>query len=208
MIIIHGENQVMSRAAFLEAKKGGIELLGDELTLDQLVQLTESQDLFGNVNKVAIEGFFSRRPSNEKKKIIVYLENHQDAEIVMWDGKDITAQVKEFKNTKKFDLPKTIWKYLDTFSLNDLKPTLENTAPELVFSLVAGQVRKLIQVKHNSLDAPAWQLAKLKNQTSKFSPDKLLQMHSDLLKIDYKTKTSGSALGLAGHLELWTLKLG
>jgi DNA polymerase III delta subunit len=214
MIILHGENQVASRAAFLQAKQAGIkkglttyELPGDDLTLDVLVQAVETESLFGSINQVVIEGFFSRRPSNEKKKVTEYLESQQEREIITWDGKDVTTHVKNFTNVKKFDLPKTIFKYLDTFAISDLNQTLENTAPELIFTLLAGQVRKLIMVKDGAINLPAWQMGKLKQQAAKYSMEKLLKMHAGLLELDYKSKTSGSALDMAGQLQLWTLRL-
>lgn len=205
MIIIHGDNQVASRTFLLSIKKNEISLDGESLTLGELQQHLSSVNLFGESSGVLIEGFFSRRPSNEKKKIIDQLINWSNEQIIIWDGKDITTQISKFKmqNIKKFDLPKTVFKYLDTLSLSDLQQTLENTPAELVFSLLAGHIRKLILVRDNVGNLPVWQMAKLKNQSAKMD---LLTMHQDLLEIDYKNKTSASSLDLAAALEVWTLK--
>ncbi len=212
MLIIHGDNQVASRQFLLDAKQAAskkdleiISLEGSELTLGDLQQYVNSANLLGKTNCVVIEGFFSRRPSNDKKKIVEYLEKNPNEEIIFWDGKDLGMQLKVFPATviKKFDLPKTVFKFLDTFSLPDLSETLENTPAELVFSLLVSQVRKLIMVKQDAIELPSWQLGKLKSQANKYPLEKLLKMHSSLLDIDYKNKTSATALDLGAGLELW-----
>lgn len=207
MLIIHGDNQVASRSFLLNVKKESTSLDGESLTLADLQQHVGSTNLFGESNGVLIEGFFARRPSNDKKKIVEYLEKNSQTEIIFWDGKDLGMQLKNFPLSivKKFDLPKTVFKFLDNFYLVDLQTTLENTPAELVFSLLASQVRKLIMVKDGVGNMPAWQISRLKIQASKYK--ELRTMHHELLEIDYKNKTSASSLDLGAALELWTLKV-
>lgn len=202
MVIIHGENQVASRTFLLGIKKNETSLDGESLTLADLQQHLGSSNLFGESNGVLVEGFFSRRPSNEKKKIVEYLEKNPKEQIIFWDGKDLGMQVKNFE-TKKFDLPKTIFKYLDSLSIADLQQTLENTPAELVFSLLIGQVRKMLMAQEGVGALPSWQLGKLKSQSVKYD---VLKLHRQLLDIDYKNKTSGSSMDLGSALEVWTLK--
>jgi len=215
MLIIHGDNQVASREFLLATKQtlvkkdlDVISLEGSELVLSDLLQYINSSNLLGKTNAVVIEGFFARRPSNDKKKIVEYLEKDSSEEIIFWDAKDLGMQLKNFSPTviKKFELPKTIFKYLGSLSMPDLTLTLENTAAELVFSLLIGQVRKLIMVKDGIVSLSSWQLAKLKSQVAKFSLEKLKAMHHELLEIDYKNKTSASGMSLTTALEVWTFK--
>lgn len=214
MLIIHGDNPAASRAFFLAAKQSAIqknlqiiELEGDSVTLADLQSRLGSTNLLGETNCVTIEGFFARRPSNEKKKIQEYLEQAIPDQLIFWDGKDLGVQVKNFPAVcvKKFELPKTIFKFLDSLSLLDLRATLENTSAELVFSLLAGQVRKLIQIQDGVANLPSWQMGKLKLLAGKFSESKLSQMHQELLNIDFRQKTSASSLDLGAALELWVI---
>ncbi len=212
MLIIHGENQVASRQFLLDAKqaevKKGIEIVtldGENLTLAELFQFVGTKNLLGETSCIVVEGFFSRRPSTEKKKITAQLINWSNENLIFWDGKDLGVQTKEFdsKIIKKFDLPKHIWKFLDTLSLADLELTLENTGPELVFSLLTGQVRKLLT---KGVGLPGWQAGKIKQLSKNFSDEKLMHMHQELLDIDYRQKTSSSPYELRIALELWTVK--
>lgn len=206
MLIIHGDNQVDSRTFLLGVKKDWNSLDGDGLTLAELQQQLGSENLFGEVKGLVVEGFFSRRPSNEKKKIVEQLEKNTSWQIIFWDGKDLGMQTKNFPVTiiKKFDLPKTVFKYLDTFSILDLQQTLENTPAELVFSLLASHVRKLIMARDGTGSLPSWQVGKLKIQAAKYNLERL---HSRLLEIDYKNKTSASSMNLGSALELWTIQV-
>lgn len=217
MQILHGDNQSQSRASFIALKEGAakkdldvLTLAGEDLDINTLVQSVASASLFGKTNSVFIESFFSRRPSGEKKKIQEYLASHTKEDITLWEPKDVTAQLKEFPVTlvKKFDVPKHVFKYLDTLALSDLELSLQNTAPELIFSLLAGQIRKLVMVQDNVTAAlPSWQVGKLKGLANRFTLQKLLIMHRQLLDMDYKLKTSGSALDLSAALEVWTIGL-
>ncbi len=212
MLIIHGDNQVASRSLLLAAKQTAtaknleiISLSGDELNLAELQNYVNSVNLLGTTNCVVVEGFFGRRPSNEKKKIIEQLEKWSNEQIILWDGKDVSLQLKNFplNIVKKFELPRTVFKFLDSLALNDLSQTLETTPPEFVFSLLVGQVRKLMIIKSGGGNFPDWQMAKLKSQAAKFTDQELSSMHHQLLDIDFKNKTSASAMDLAQALEVW-----
>ena len=108
MLIIHGDNQIASRDCLISSKTGKqvLEFFGNNLNQDQINQALNTQSLFGQVYTVIIEGIFSQRPSANKKAIIEYLESHQDADIIIWESKDVSSQVKNFQNIQKFDLPK------------------------------------------------------------------------------------------------------
>lgn len=215
MIILHGDNQVASRAQLTLAKQAAvksgkqvIELEGD-VTLDQVVTAVESNSLFGNTNTVVIENLFSGRPSNQRKAVADYLLKNISSDIVAWDGKDISTKIKEFDPlvVRRFDLPRTVFKFLDDLSLSSLELALQVTPAEQILALLAGHLHKLILVKESVANLPSWQIAKLNSQVTKFSLEKLKQMAHKLLEIDYAQKTSASPYELATGLELWVARL-
>ncbi len=180
MLILHGDNQIASRQALLTAKEGRpiLEFMGSNLSLDQLVNAVETNSLFGQANTVVIEGIFSQRVSSNKKSITEYLESHQDSDIIVWESKDISSQVKNFKNIQKFDLPKYIFSFLDNPTIPGLHQVLQTMPPEQILASLATRAYKRVNTK--------W-----------------LQ---ELLVIDYKLKTGALPYDLTTALELWVAK--
>lgn len=215
MIILHGDNQVDSRKQLTLIKRSavdkGLQLVELEanLGLDQLVSAVESNSLFGGVNTVVIEGVLSGRPSNERKAVISYLIQNQDKDVILWESKDVTTKLRDFnsKNVRRFDLPRYVFKFLDELSVNTLHLALSSAAAEQILALLAGHIGRLIMAKENQLNLPSWQLSKLKSQASKFSLDQLIKLNSQLLEIDYKTKTSQLPYDLATALELYVARI-
>lgn len=208
MIIIHGDDILNSRSFYLSIKKDPyIELNGNDLTLTVLKQNLGSTSLFGEIPVLIIENFFSRRTSTEKTKIIDFLlsDNYQ---IIFYDSKDISPQLKKFKPDviKIFDLPKYLFRFLDTFSSDLLSKTLETLEPEIVLASLAKHLHNLILVKTGSLDLPGWQVQKFQSQASKYSLPKLINLNSLLLAVDLAQKTSTSPLSLSQALDLWCAK--
>ena len=203
MIIIHGENQIASRQHFLSQKESAetqglniVDFAGESLLLSDLIQATESSSLFGTVNLVFIEGFFSRRPSNDKKRIVEYfISKNQNTNLFLWDAKDISAQIKDFSpNTiKRFDLPKYIFSFLDDLDLSTFRKCLENMPVEQLFASLITRLHKVL-VGEGRFKKP-------------FSTSQLAIMNSQLLKIDYAQKTGAAPYDLTTALELWLLKL-
>ena len=175
MFILHGDDQVASRQALLTVKEGKstLEFMGSNLTLDQLVNAVETNSLFGQANTVVIERAFA------KKEISEYLTKNQDKDIIIWEPKDVSVKVKDFKNVQKFDLPKHIFKFLDSPSLSTLHLALSTAPVEVVFASLATRAHKRANTK--------W-----------------LQQ---LLIIDYKLKTGALPYNLTTALELWCAKL-
>ncbi len=215
MIILHGENQVPSRQQLLEVKhqavKAGkqlVELEGDS-SMDQIRAVVESNSLFGSSNLVIIENLFSSRPSNLKKAVGEYLLRHTEAEIVIWEGKDVSTKIKDFdpRLVRRFDLPKYVFKFLEDLSLTNLQLSLHTAAPEQILALLASHLHKLILVKEGVANLPSWQLGKLKYQVTKFSVQQLQDLIAQLLDIDYAQKTSSLAYDLATALEIFVIRL-
>ena len=181
MLILHGDNQVASRQALLAAKEGKpiLEFMGSDLTLDHLVNAVETNSLFGQANTVIIEGIFSQRPSTNKKAAVEYLEAHPDADIIIWEGKDVTTQLKNFKSVQKYDFPKYIFSFLDSPTISGLHQVLQTMPAEQILASLATRAHKRANT--------SW----LKS----------------LLDLDYKLKTGALPYNLAAALELWCAKL-
>ncbi len=215
MQIIHGDNQTASRQLFLtkkhEAQKSGqniAELPGANLTLSQLQGSLSSTTLLGQESAVFVEGFFSRRPSNEKRSIVEYLKSNPNLPIIFWDGKDVTPQLTTHnpQHILKYDLPKHIFQFLDNLQLTTYHLALKSTDPEPILALLARRIHDLILVKEKRGKFPSWQASKLELQAKKYTHLHLTTYNSQLLDIDFKNKSGDLPYDLAVALELWLIK--
>lgn len=225
MLVLQGENIVLSRKRLIEIagrfKGETLRLEGDQLDLTQLKQALESQSLFGAERLVVIENLFSRRPSKAKEETLHYLKAENPENLVIWEGKKIDGRTLASFNKAKvenFELTPFIFKFLDSLapgnqkkSLTLLHQCLEQDLPEIVFYMLARQVRLLLLAKDLGKKGLAkmasWQQNKLGQQASKFELMKLLQLHQQLLKIDWQQKTGQSPLSLASQLDLLVASL-
>ena len=175
MLILHGDNQVASRQALLTAKEGKqiLEFSGSDITVNQLHHAVSTNSLFGQTNTIVIERAFAKKDTAD------YLVQNQEADIIIWEPKDVSAKVKDFKNVQKFDLSKHIFLFLDSPSLSSLHLALSTAPAEVVF-------------------------ASLVTRSYKRTNTKWLQ---ELLAIDYKLKSGALPYDLATALELWCAKL-
>lgn len=192
MQIFHGDNQIVSRERFLAARQAAIkqdlnivEFSGDQINLPDLTQATESKSLFGSANAVFIEGLFSSRPSNAKKQIIEYLLSKQKENIVIWEPKDVSIQLKDIPSSK-FDLPKHIFSFLDNPTLESFHRCLEVMPVEQIFASLATRVHKSLLGQGRI--------------SKKINPKELLDM-------EYKQKTSSPPYDLTTALEIWLTKI-
>jgi len=187
MIIVHGENQAASRAYFLQLKeaagKSGNNLveLPVDVDIGTLTSAVESRSLFGETNIVIMENVFSRRPSQAKKDLTAYLARHADANIYIWEDKDVSVFLKNFdtKLSKRFDLPKHIFTFMNTPTVDLLHKCLETMPVEQIFASLVTRTYK----RHLT--------------------DNLLK----LLELDYKSKISQLPYDLTTGLELYIMEI-
>lgn len=179
MIILHGDNQVESRKVWIEAKKNKqvLEFDGAVLTVADLANAINTVSLFEQSNSIFIEGLFGRRVSTERKDLISYLEKHPDADITIWEGKDISTQVKDLPN-RNLELPKYIFKFLDSPTIEGLHLVLQTMPVEQILASLATRAHKQLK----------------------------LDWIKSLLTIDYAQKTSQAPYDLVAALELWIAK--
>lgn len=183
MLIFFGEDQVKSRQAFLSEKQNhNITNLPEEgSTLSDVISATSNISLFGEKTFLCVEGLFSERSSQRKTDIIEYLQSHPELDVLVWEGKDVSVQVKNFRADvlRKFDLPRHIFSFMDNPSVELLRLCLKSMPVEQIFASLV--TRKYKQQKINDL---------LK-----------------LLELDYKLKTSQLPYDLVNGLELYIMKL-
>jgi len=221
MVIIHGENTVLSRqhlSELIEKFKGEvIKLEGEKLTLTELQQAIESQSIFGKDKLVIIFGLFSRKPSKEKGGLLDYCQKENPQNLIVWEEKKIDGRVLvNFRRAKIdfFDLPKIIYKFLDSLSpLNKktslllLHQCLKKEPPERVFYYLCRRIEELIiaaDLGKKGLEEKLkeWQKEKLVRQANIFGLEKLINIYQKLLVIDYQQKTGRSPFSLISSLDL------
>lgn len=176
MILLHGDNRVVSRSELTkfvsEAKEKDREIIrldGLVVSLTDIIQAFESPSFFAKEKLIVIENFFSRQKSKEKEQILDYFlkffekdcpfldERTVLKEVVFWEGKEISpATVKKLKGwqLKKFKTPPVIFKFLDSFRPENkrellflLKSSIKNTSTEFIFYMLVRRLSQLILAK-------------------------------------------------------------
>ncbi len=214
--ILHGENQVASRARLIQLKeefeKKGFSIItldGKTTEWNQIALFSSSTTLLGEGNSVFVEGYFTKVQSSKFK--VQSLEGN----VVFWEPKElpktlINSLLKDWK-IENFPIPRLVFKFLDTLSpktpKNSLKmfhQILEHEPAELVLPLIAWHVRQLIWIKESPKTAtmPYWKKDKLTRQASQWTLEQLYQFHEELLDADRSLKTGSSPLPLSSSLDL------
>lgn len=189
---------------------------GNQVRLTELTQALESQSLFDQSRLVLVENLFGRRPSQEKETILNYLKKNQPQNLLIWEGKKIDGRVLTAflkARIQRFDLTPFIFQLVDSLtpnqpkkSLNLLKLCLKQDSGEMVFYMLARQVKLLLIAKDLGTEGlkrmASWQQNKLLNQAKNFTFPQLLKLHQSLLKIDYQQKTGRTPFSLASQLDL------
>ncbi len=224
MIIIHGDDYVASRnylnGLIEEAQKNNQainRLEADKLELAEVVQIIESVGFFGVNYLLVIYGFFSAPKSNKRDRFLDYFKEHQDANLVLYESKDINAtSLKSFAQaTISHHKPAPlIFSFLDSLkpgsgpnAITQFKRVLDQKTPtELIFAMLVRQIRLLIQAgEPTTLKMAPWMKNKLVSQSRAFGEEKLLKLHDQLYQIDKNIKTGKNPTGL--ELQLFDLFL-
>lgn len=227
--LFHGDNQVASRKKLTDLiaqakreKKEVIALNGLKVNLTQVLSALESSSLFGQEKLVVIENLFSRPKSKEKEVIIKYLKKKSVVpEMIFWEKKTIPGTTLRWlpKNwqIQLFKTSAIIFRFLDSLRpgntkqmLTLLKESIEKDSPEMIFYMLARQIRLLILAKDSGrrgLFGAPWQINKLLNQANYFTLEQLINLYQKLLAIDIDIKTGRSFMPLDWHLDLLTASL-
>jgi hypothetical protein len=226
LTILHGENVVASRDKLIELitqakdKNKAVERLdAKKLDLGTLETKLVKQDLFGTERIVIIEGLHSL-PRSKQKSLSIELISQSQVEIILWEKRQLTPSMLKKLSTAsifEFKLSNALFNWLDTLrgngknqakQLETLHQALEIEDPHLCLVMLARQIRMLIQIKDNGvIKGPPWMVSKLKKQGQTFELKQLLDLHTKLLEIDLRQKTSTNTLELDQELDLLLLSM-
>lgn len=223
LTLFHGDNIVGSRKAFVEAvaqaKAGGlvVHLSAKTLTPASLGDTLGAQDLFCQKKTVAIEGLLSL-PRSKARDTMIELALNSNQDIILWEGKSATpAQLKKFSKARvmMFRTSPAVFMWIDSLrpgnafqSVQLFHKAVEQEDAEMCFAMLSRQVRLMMQAKEKMpLKVAPFAIAKLVKQAGLFTQDQLTTLHQKLVELDSNQKTSGSALSLAGQLDLLLLSI-
>ena len=221
--LIHGDNEaeIARKTAEMvaKAKERNIEIIrldGKRIEIADLERAIGTDTSFASEKLVCINGFLSRRISKDNKALQEWVvSNTKDpTDLLLVEYRKLTAtQLKPFSSAKLITclFPKTIFLFLEELGvaplgkqLERLRLILENEDAEVVFSLLVRQLRLLLQFKSDGrIDAPPFVQSKVASQAGNFTMEKLLALHSQLMDLDEKQKTSSGAMPLAHELDLF-----
>ena len=222
MIILHGENIVLSRqklkekvTEFKEKTKGEVLLFDGNVNLIDIQQAFQSLSLLGQHQLVVIENLFGGRKTKEKEKVIDFLKGIKPNNLIIWEAKKIDDRVLNAFQGQilKFDLSPAIFQFLDSLRPENTKSslllfhqTLKQLPPEMIFFMITKHLRLLILAsdlgKKGLKNMPPWRQGKLVSQGNQFGLDKLLNTYKRLLKIDCQQKTGKTPFSLSSQLDL------
>lgn len=213
MILIHGEDKVSSYRRLTELtdayKAKQIEVVSyDPQDLDITTLRQElSTGLFGASKCFIIKNILSTTKSKNKDKIIDLLRSEVGADIILYEGKSLTAaNLKPFSKAKieAFEISPVIFKFLDCIRPRNFRTLLlgwkklidNGNEPEYVFAMIVRQVRLLIQAKSGPsyLKMAPYPRKLITAQAEHFTLDQLISLHQELYEIDKKIKTGASPL--------------
>lgn len=207
--LIHGEDTNSSYKRFMHIidviKKRGwsVNYLTDKtITLEEFLR---SSSLFSENDLYVIEGvsklskkdleWIAKNGSDYKNNFLIYETKNVDKRIEKALGNKIKVE--------KFDLPKTIFVFLDSLIPGNAKKSLQlfhelikNEAVELVMAMICSLYRDLywVSVSPQTMKLPSWRAQKLKKQSDAYTKDELVKIIDNLAKIDIEVKTSVSNL--------------
>jgi DNA polymerase III delta subunit len=237
LIILHGENQVRSRAALVEflspAQEKNLKIIhldGRNTTTAQLENALAGNSLFSDERWFQIEELLSG-PASQKKdqNITLVIQSAQDLQttILLWEKKDLTAHVLKKITTgipstqlriQQFPVTKSLFQWLDSLTgdqqpsakqhmLELLQASLKSDGDFMCLAMLIRQVRLLLQAQTGTLAGPPFLQNKLRQQAKRFSPAQLKKNHQRLVKIDRDQKTSGTRLSLEQELALLVIEM-
>ena len=176
--LIHGEDNIKAYKRYRELIDQS-KSKNFEITPITDIHNIVSQSLFEDKTVFTLEKANKTKPNDWKwlgKNATKYNSNL----LIYFEGKVPLSISKTFpKETKieKFELPRIIFQFLDSFWPGNSKNTLKllnslviNEPIELVFHLLSRTIKDLYwaKVAPETMGIPSWRISKLKNQANKF----------------------------------------
>lgn len=222
--ILHGDDVAASRDHYytLKSKQESVTFDAGQIDTDLLTSSLSGTDLFGKTPTVFIENLFSQKKIDDE---LISLLNHKqkDADIVLWEKKELFKKdLGLLPHAKQipFKLPRSIFQFLDSLGSNPeqtiklFSQTAENTAVEIIFSMLSKRIRTLLFLAEPGSHAieeveklADWQKSRLQKQLQHFTKERLLKAQKQLFKIELSTKTGQAVFPLKASLDYFLLDL-
>lgn len=226
ILILHGENQVDSRRRLRElidhSIKKGLNIInidGPNINKTDFLTIARSPSLLLGTDLLVVEGFFKNKKATEILNEVADRQNEISTSCLFWEDRTVPVSKipkKSFIKSEKFDIPKLIFTLVDLVTPQTKKQAIRlfqdrklRDNCDYFLIMLARQVKYMIWLKEDPDQAslPVWQKKKIQIQANKFTSKSLRKLHTDLLDLDYKSKSSGLTLNLESSLELLILSL-
>ena len=224
---IHGDNQLESRNRLSELiqEAGNKEVVKlREVNLTTIKQALESSSLFAEERVVVVENIISGRVD---KNVLDYLKKGLfESDLFIWEGKKMDARklgwVKKKGRLEEYSYPKVLFKLVEVVGavskgevLELFNETTSRMPVELVYFMLVRQLRLLLLISHNGVDAAiketaslqSWMIGKFKAQASSIGHERLKKLYKQILYIDYQQKSGQANLSLKQTLDIWLSQL-
>ncbi|NCN58817.1 hypothetical protein COW99_03440 [Candidatus Roizmanbacteria bacterium CG22_combo_CG10-13_8_21_14_all_38_20] len=224
---IHGDNQLESRNRLSELiqEAGNKEVVKlREVNLTTIKQALESSSLFAEERVVVVENIISGRVD---KNVLDYLKKGLfESDLFIWEGKKMDARklgwVKKKGRLEEYSYPKVLFKLVEVVGavskgevLELFNETTSRMPVELVYFMLVRQLRLLLLISHNGVDAAiketaslqSWMIGKFKAQASSIGQERLKKLYKQILYIDYQQKSGQANLSLKQTLDIWLSQL-
>lgn len=209
IFLLHGDNVTASYDRLLKyvehAKKRGWEIVHVSDKNLRLPEVYMNTGLFVTDKLVIVDDY-----DFLNKKDLKWLEEkgeEQGGNLVIYHDaplpKTKIKAVPKLEKEEKFDLPILLWKMVDSFYPGNAKQflitmhqVLERQPVELVFGLLATQIRNLywVLVDPANCPMPDWKKGKLSGVAKRFSKEKLESIIEEMAEIDVQAKTTDVSL--------------
>ncbi len=219
--LLHGDNQLASRARFNslkeEFKKQGYEIVnldGKKVGMEEIALRAQTFSLLGWGTAVFVENFWSQK-QNWAYKSFPFESGGVDYNIVFWEQRGLIkgnlVKVPGEWEVELFSFPRVAFKFLESvvpgrpkIIIDLLHQVLEKDSPEMLISLLSWHVRQLIWAREepDKLVGPSWKTQKLLSQARNFTSEQLYNLHKSLAALDREIKTGNALLPLSSSLDL------
>lgn len=226
MIIIHGDNTILSRTKLVEILENAKEnntlverFNASQLDIPTLESKLQKTDLFGHSRMLIIEELHSQTRSKKLNTMIKMLAS-SSMNLCLWEKRQLTSSMlKKLKANQVFEfkLANSLFTWLDSLSPQEstkvkqikfFQQAVQENDEYMCFIMLARQVRLLIQATSGGqVKGPFFVINKINQQAKKFTLKRLLWLHDQLHKLDKEVKTSANKISLSQAVELILLKL-
>lgn len=209
--LIHGEDTTASRKFYLEAidhaRAGGFVVsdistqtnldLGEKLTGGSLFEekILFVHDKLKNLTPSDL-GWLIKNSQKYEGELVLWYEGNAPLRIIKALPKGV--------GIKKFDLPRIIFNFLDSFYPGNSKNVLRILGElvklqpiEFVLFMLGRHLRDLYWVANDNVIVPnydGWRIKKLTNQAGRFTNERLRKIINLLSEADIRSKTTDSSL--------------